>query len=398
MKNSSKSSSMQINLSGSKQKLPATFISQKTCSVPFSAPLSPALLLQEASIWKMQSKELQVENIQTVEDENVADLTLVAEGDINSPNSTLLPPTPPSSDKSTLAEAKHSPPVLLTDNQEKTTCEKFKSGDNVDTDGKRSTQSPSKKHEKRKHTGSDGATKPKHPKKNKMERQHKKHPRVPHPSPSSLPPILVLTELSGCQSVMQVKPPSSPLHVVVSPHSSPECPEPVAQASISDREIRESPPPSGPDQHTTRSPTPIPGGQSLPEASPRTSHHPSSFLPLHAPTQQPSRCWMPLPYGDFDPGQMDHVYLWDFYPPSYNYSYPPPSMCHQHSTPPLTSRDAPFTSAVAVTRLHMSPNGSSPLSPPYQSDSDSEESQQASTSPDAFISIQGPGLPTSWNC
>uniref|UniRef100_A0A8D2L035 Regulator of G protein signaling 12 n=1 Tax=Varanus komodoensis TaxID=61221 RepID=A0A8D2L035_VARKO len=128
MKNSSKSSSMQINLSGSKQKLPATFISQKTCSVPFSAPLSPALLLQEASIWKMQSKELQVENIQTVEDENVADLTLVAEGDINSPNSTLLPPTPPSSDKSTLAEAKHSPPVLLTDNQEKTTCEKFKSG------------------------------------------------------------------------------------------------------------------------------------------------------------------------------------------------------------------------------------------------------------------------------
>uniref|UniRef100_A0A8C8S6G8 Regulator of G-protein signaling 12 n=1 Tax=Pelusios castaneus TaxID=367368 RepID=A0A8C8S6G8_9SAUR len=72
--------------------------SQKTYSVPFSAPLSPIPHVQENNtIWKRQSRELQAEGIQTIDDENVADLTLVAEGDISSPNSTLLPP-PPSSD------------------------------------------------------------------------------------------------------------------------------------------------------------------------------------------------------------------------------------------------------------------------------------------------------------
>ncbi|KAF1582783.1 Regulator of G-protein signaling 12, partial [Eudyptes chrysocome] len=75
--------------------------SQKTFSVPFNTALSPIPHAQDnnATIWKRQSRELQDEGIQMVDDENVADLTLVAEGDISSPNSTLLPPppsTPPS--------------------------------------------------------------------------------------------------------------------------------------------------------------------------------------------------------------------------------------------------------------------------------------------------------------
>ncbi|NXP10969.1 RGS12 protein, partial [Thinocorus orbignyianus] len=71
--------------------------SQKTFSVPFNTALSPIPHAQEnnATIWKRQSRELQAEGIQMVDDENVADLTLVAEGDISSPNSTLLPPPPP---------------------------------------------------------------------------------------------------------------------------------------------------------------------------------------------------------------------------------------------------------------------------------------------------------------
>ncbi|NXN96321.1 RGS12 protein, partial [Rhinopomastus cyanomelas] len=71
--------------------------SPKTFSVPFTAPLSPIPHAQEnnATIWKRQSRELQAEGIQMVDDENVADLTLVAEGDISSPNSTLIPPPPP---------------------------------------------------------------------------------------------------------------------------------------------------------------------------------------------------------------------------------------------------------------------------------------------------------------
>uniref|UniRef100_A0A5F8GHR4 Regulator of G protein signaling 12 n=1 Tax=Monodelphis domestica TaxID=13616 RepID=A0A5F8GHR4_MONDO len=102
----------------------AALQSPKTPSPPFSAPLSPIPLVQEgtasAQIWKRQSKELHAEGIQTIEDENVADLTLVGEGDISSPNSTLLPPPPtPPSDVTKLTEANYSPPTPLTDKQEK---------------------------------------------------------------------------------------------------------------------------------------------------------------------------------------------------------------------------------------------------------------------------------------
>ncbi|KAM8808778.1 regulator of G-protein signaling 12 isoform 2-T2 [Eudromia elegans] len=97
--------------------------SQKTYSVPFNAALSPIAPAPESgtSVWKRQSGELQAEGIQTVDDDNVADLTLVAEGDISSPNSTLLPPPPPTppSDVSRLAEANYPPPTPCAGNQEK---------------------------------------------------------------------------------------------------------------------------------------------------------------------------------------------------------------------------------------------------------------------------------------
>ncbi|XP_041909706.1 regulator of G-protein signaling 12 isoform X7 [Corvus kubaryi] len=93
----------------------AALHSQKTFSVPFSPPLSPVPHAPEnsATVWKRQSRELQAEGIQMVDDENVADLTLVAEGDISSPNSTLLPPPPltPPSDISKLTEANYPPPT-----------------------------------------------------------------------------------------------------------------------------------------------------------------------------------------------------------------------------------------------------------------------------------------------
>uniref|UniRef100_A0A8D0EFK3 Regulator of G protein signaling 12 n=1 Tax=Salvator merianae TaxID=96440 RepID=A0A8D0EFK3_SALMN len=131
MKNCGENSMTKISLSGSKQKpaVLATVTNPKTCGVAFSPPLSPISLLHDATVWKRQSKELQAESIQTIEDENVADLTLVAEGDIDSPNCTLLPPPPgPSSDKSTVADAKYPPPISLADNHEKTSHEKSKSG------------------------------------------------------------------------------------------------------------------------------------------------------------------------------------------------------------------------------------------------------------------------------
>ncbi|KAM4809575.1 regulator of G-protein signaling 12 [Rhinophrynus dorsalis] len=89
--------------------------------VPFNPPLSPIPHVQEQSIPSRgrPPRDLPMENIQTIEDDNVADLTLVAEGDISSPNSTLLPPPPtPPSDLSKLSEANYSPPPSFTGSQD----------------------------------------------------------------------------------------------------------------------------------------------------------------------------------------------------------------------------------------------------------------------------------------
>ncbi|XP_077158577.1 regulator of G-protein signaling 12 isoform X3 [Paroedura picta] len=119
MKNSSESSTLKIGLLENKQKLVvlANQNSQKSCSVPFDTPLSPILPFHPAVSRKRQSKELLTASIQTVEDENVATTTLVSEGDISLPSSTLLPLQlpPTASDKSPGAEGMLSHPVLLTD-------------------------------------------------------------------------------------------------------------------------------------------------------------------------------------------------------------------------------------------------------------------------------------------
>ncbi|PIO34321.1 hypothetical protein AB205_0211660, partial [Aquarana catesbeiana] len=94
---------------------------------PFNPPLSPIPHVQDrhSSSRERQSKDLSSGNIQTVEDDNVADLTLVAEGDISSPNSTLLPlpPTPPR-DVSKLSEANFSPPPPCTASQDSSGCQR----------------------------------------------------------------------------------------------------------------------------------------------------------------------------------------------------------------------------------------------------------------------------------
>ncbi|XP_006875390.1 PREDICTED: regulator of G-protein signaling 12 [Chrysochloris asiatica] len=74
------------------------------------APRPPALE-GAVKLWRRQSREL--EGVQTLEEDSVADLTLVGEGDIDSPNSTLLPPppTPP-------AGTHQAPPAPLPDAQD----------------------------------------------------------------------------------------------------------------------------------------------------------------------------------------------------------------------------------------------------------------------------------------
>ncbi|XP_078288185.1 regulator of G-protein signaling 12b [Rhinoraja longicauda] len=101
--------------------VPPSFVksdTKQTNNAPFHAPVSPIARVNEQR-WEKQPADEQSETIQPYEEENAFDLTLVAEGDINSPNSTLLPPllTPPSS-VSKLEVANYTPPTPYTDGQE----------------------------------------------------------------------------------------------------------------------------------------------------------------------------------------------------------------------------------------------------------------------------------------
>ncbi|XP_041041684.1 regulator of G-protein signaling 12b [Carcharodon carcharias] len=85
---------------------------------PFYVPVSPIPHVNEQR-WEKRSGDWQLETVPPYEDENAFDLTLVAEGDINSPNSTLLPPPPtPPSTVSKLEIANYTPPTPYTDGQE----------------------------------------------------------------------------------------------------------------------------------------------------------------------------------------------------------------------------------------------------------------------------------------
>ncbi|XP_041132865.1 regulator of G-protein signaling 12-like isoform X1 [Polyodon spathula] len=89
---------------------PKNLKSQRKEHAPFAAPLSPIPHVQDTR---------QPETIQTVDDENVADLTLVGEGDITSPNSTLLQhSTTPPFYASNCSEANFSPPALCANSEE----------------------------------------------------------------------------------------------------------------------------------------------------------------------------------------------------------------------------------------------------------------------------------------
>ncbi|KAG7461860.1 hypothetical protein MATL_G00195650 [Megalops atlanticus] len=82
---------------------------------PFAAPLSPIPHTTDSGA----RPEKPGDAIQTVDDENLADLTLVGEGDITSPNSTLLPPFPiQASDQGSLPEANFTPPSPCHDTDE----------------------------------------------------------------------------------------------------------------------------------------------------------------------------------------------------------------------------------------------------------------------------------------
>ncbi|XP_064190618.1 regulator of G-protein signaling 12-like isoform X1 [Anguilla rostrata] len=65
--------------------------------LPFAPPLSPIPRNADPRAhppWPRSGSDWRGESVQMVEDESLGDLTLVGEGDITSPNSTLLPPSP----------------------------------------------------------------------------------------------------------------------------------------------------------------------------------------------------------------------------------------------------------------------------------------------------------------
>ncbi|KAJ1213898.1 hypothetical protein NDU88_001528 [Pleurodeles waltl] len=126
-------STTRLGHTGKREKTALLPPNKKTHSAPFSVPLSPIPHLQESTTprWERHSRDFQTENIQTIDDDNIADLTLVAEGDITSPNSTLLPPPPtPPSNLSKLVEANYPPPSPLADNKNLSGCQRSTSGVN----------------------------------------------------------------------------------------------------------------------------------------------------------------------------------------------------------------------------------------------------------------------------
>lgn len=119
--------SAKFSTSGKRDKAEMVPTSGKKPYVPFNPALSPIPHVNDRHVptRERHSKDLSAGNIQTVDDDNVGDLTLVAEGDISSPNSTLLPmpPTPPR-DVSKLSEANFSPPPPCTGSQDSSGCKR----------------------------------------------------------------------------------------------------------------------------------------------------------------------------------------------------------------------------------------------------------------------------------
>ncbi|KAG9342501.1 hypothetical protein JZ751_016504 [Albula glossodonta] len=86
-----------LNASHHSQSLDSTLSPRDPPAGPFHAPVSPIAHHTDPRAgppWPQTSSDWRNDTVQTVEDESMADLTLVGEGDITSPNSTLLPPSP----------------------------------------------------------------------------------------------------------------------------------------------------------------------------------------------------------------------------------------------------------------------------------------------------------------
>ncbi|XP_044280494.1 GDP-mannose 4,6 dehydratase isoform X2 [Varanus komodoensis] len=243
-----------------------------------------------------------------------------------------------------------------------------------------------KQKEKRKHTGPEDLLAPKKSKTKVNKAECKQHMLAQEPcrdldsTTPSVPMATLVPTPSGltAQAIMQVTPPGSPQRISLSAPSTLDCSEAALRGSMLDGKIQDSPPHFQLGHQSACSPTLMP---SSPEVSPRP---PSDMCCHQRALGHLSRIWVPMPYGRFDPSQS---YPWD-YPPPYGY-YPLPLVCRHR--PHLSRAEAPSTSAAALSRPPPSPAGSS-CSPLYHYDLDLEDSDQASTSPDAVISTQGPGL------
>ncbi|KAF7252794.1 Importin-5 [Varanus komodoensis] len=237
-------------------------------------------------------------------------------------------------------------------------------------EGQRSSVSPHKQTEKRKHSGSDKSPGHKEPKKDKSARKLKKPDHFRHHDSGSSA-LSILTAVSvptptgpALQLAMQVTLPGSPRQVAPFVQSSPKHRDVPLLGSISDGEIRDSPP-------MAHSPTPQPSLEPSPRAAPQQARYQqlASVRPLEEWVQPPHRLSRRKP--------------WDDDPP---YGYYPSVRDRTLSSVP---RDAPLTSRAAQSRRRTLPvDSSSSLPPPYNSDL--EDSEMVSTSPDTVISTQGP--------
>ncbi|KAF7251740.1 hypothetical protein EYD10_02473 [Varanus komodoensis] len=223
------------------------------------------------------------------------------------------------------------------------------SDEGASTMGDRPASSPKKKHEKRKHTGSDKLADHKKARKDKAGKLPKKPKDLEHPKHRD----------SGSTA------PSVPMAVaVLTP------PGLVLQAAM-----RVTPP-------GARSPTPMPPAtlEADVEMSPPRSHR-SHFFELR------SEGWY-HPYSSYYHGWGDPHSVRHYPAPRGRFS--PPAPCnHPLSSVPRCASPVPTREESSRS---LSPAESSSSAPPYYG-IDSDESEVDSTSPDIAVTSQGPGLP-----
>ncbi|XP_044299700.1 pollen-specific leucine-rich repeat extensin-like protein 2 [Varanus komodoensis] len=250
----------------------------------------------------------------------------------------------------------------------------------------RSSHSLRKQKEKRKHSDHGDPLVLKKAEKDKLGKAAKKRRPTPEPRRDSdstvlsvpTAPLVPTASAPTPREMMQVTPPGSSQRVEPVDLIMLHPPEPIVHGSMSEGEIRDSPPRSLPCHQPARLPTPVP---SSPEASRRTM----AVEPVQQCRSlgQSTRAWIPMLYEGPEASQPQY---WG--PPPFGYYMPRDDSHQSHQS----RMEAPSTSAPTTSR-HPSPLAHSSSSPPYPYDSVSEDSDDCSTSPAAVISTQGPGLP-----